>query len=194
MIIYPKVTTPPAEEPVTLTQAKAQLKVTDTTEDTLITRLITVARQMCEADSGRSFITQERTVKLDRFPCGDIILPYGPVQDVDDFTYIDTAGVEQTLTVNTHYKEDLHSDIARLRAVDSWPQAKDEMNSVTVVYTAGYGDAADVPECAKQAILQQLASLHQNREDETNGPLTLISWHSRRLLDPIRVDHYAWAD
>ena len=41
--------TPPATQPVSLTEAKLHLRVSDTTEDTLITALIAAARERAEA-------------------------------------------------------------------------------------------------------------------------------------------------
>lgn len=190
MILYSRVTDAPSEEPVTTDDAKLHLKVTDSTEDTYILNLIKTATKLCESDSGLSFITQERTVKLDYFPC-EIILPYGPVVSVDTFTYADSDGATQNMVENTDYYLDTSSELARIKPVDEWPTTKDKLNAVNIVYTAGYGAAADVPEVIKQAILMQVASLYENRQDEVNGNMFSMNWSSRRLLDSVRVDWYA---
>lgn len=191
MILYSKVTDDPAEFPVTLTEAKLKLKVTSDDENNVITNLIKTATAICEADAGVSFISQERTVTLDRFPCGTIILPYGPVTEVTEFTYIDTDGNEQSLVEDTDFILDIHNNPARVQAVDTWPSTKDRINSVTVVYTAGFGAASDVPQCAKDAILSLVATMFEHRQDEESGTLNLITWNARRMLDPIRSDWYA---
>ena len=190
MILYSRVTDAPAEEPVTNDDAKLHLKVTDSTEDTYILNLIKTATKLCESDSGLSFITQERTVKLDYFPC-EIIIPYGPVVSIDTFTYVDSDGATQNMVENTDYYLDTSSELARIKPVDEWPTTKDKLNAVNIVYTAGYGAAADVPEVIKQAILMQVASLYENRQDEVNGNMFSLNWSSRRLLDSVRVDWYA---
>ncbi len=64
--------TPPAAEPVTLTEAKSWLRVDsdDNTQDELIGELITAARNYCEKETGRAFCTQTWNLTLDRFPIG----------------------------------------------------------------------------------------------------------------------------
>ena len=51
--------TAPASEPVTLAEAKAQLRVEVTDDDALITDLIAASRQAAEAHMRRALITQE---------------------------------------------------------------------------------------------------------------------------------------
>lgn len=200
MIVYSKVITQPTSEPVTLDEAKAHLRVDGSDDDTYITMLIKVARQVCEAYSGRSFITQDREVKLDRFPCGRFIsLPYGPIQEVTDFTYIDSNGDVIPMTENTDYRVDLRSGIPRLEYVTSWPNplwptGSTEFNSVTIAYTAGYAndDHDPVPEVIKQAMLMTIGSLYENRQDEVVGAAGhLINWTSQALLDTIKVYYNA---
>ena len=58
------VTTQPASEPVTLDETKTHLRVTDTSEDTLIGGLITAAREYAELVTGRAFITRAYTLTL----------------------------------------------------------------------------------------------------------------------------------
>src|SRR6185295_16059621 len=57
-----------ATEPVSLVEAKAHLRVTSATDDTLIGTLITTARQLCEQYTGIAFISQTWEFNLDRFP------------------------------------------------------------------------------------------------------------------------------
>lgn len=62
--------TPPAIEPVTLDEAKAHLRVDINAEDSLITRLISDAREWVERFLRRSLITQTWALYLDAFPVG----------------------------------------------------------------------------------------------------------------------------
>lgn len=208
MILYSKVTEVPESEPVTVAEAKTHLEVTGTAKDAYIGALIKAARRICEADAGLSFVTQTRVIKLDRFPScwpwpyrygvhamtnpySEIILPYGPVLEITSFTYVDTEGADQTLAVDTDFYFDDHSAVARLRPVSSWPSTNIMPNAVTIEYTAGIDLDADTTEeylpIVKQAILLQVASFFENRQDEVPGSMSEINWNSKTLLDSIRV-------
>lgn len=211
MIKYSKVIYEPQAEPVTLDEAKTHLRVTDSNDDAYITTLIKVARRMCERYAGVSFITQTRVVKLDHFPTcltSEIELPYGPVISISGsdtagtpnalgISYVDEDGATQTLALNTDYYLDSHSDIPRVKPVDSWPSDVDDerINAVSITYTAGYGAAAaDVPPEVKQAMLLQIGSMYENRQDESVGSMEMLHWSSSALLDNIKVYFNAWQD
>jgi Phage gp6-like head-tail connector protein len=65
-----RLTTPPASEPLSLADAKAQIRVDDDYSDDLITALISAVRRDVEAFLGRALITQTWTMVLDEFPDG----------------------------------------------------------------------------------------------------------------------------
>jgi hypothetical protein len=65
-----KLKTPPAVEPLSLADAKAQIKVDSNYEDSLITAAIAAIRRDCENFLGRSLVTQTWTMTLDEFPDG----------------------------------------------------------------------------------------------------------------------------
>jgi uncharacterized phiE125 gp8 family phage protein len=182
MIVYSRVTTAPAEEPVTLEEAKLFLRVDGSDEDALITSLITVARQVCEAYAGLSFITQTRSVKLDRFS-GDLALPYGPVDpDSIEVEYIDSDDADQTLDPASYYI-DVQSGLAKLRVnSDGWPGTNRTLNNVVVTYDAGYENAAAVPEVIKLAIKKRIAFDYEKRGDESE-----YSHQWQDLLDTVKV-------
>jgi uncharacterized phiE125 gp8 family phage protein len=192
MIYYSRVTDSASDMPVSLAEAKAHLRIVSDSEDSLIGALITAAVSMCEAYAGLSFATCERTVKMDRFPCGDIILPYGPVQEIISFSYTDSDGTETPIT---GYSVDKDSGITRLRAVDgftrtTWPMAGSVPNSVKVVYQAGYDDVSGVPlpPQVKSAILMQIATLYENRQSEVVGQVGhVLNFSTEYILDTVKV-------
>jgi uncharacterized phiE125 gp8 family phage protein len=204
MIKYSTVLFAPTADPVTLQEAKDQLYITSTDRDTVITRLITVATRMCEKYSGLSFMTQTRVVKLDSFPYGHITLDYGPVQAISGndaatptpndlgLTYVDGDGDTQTLVLNTNFLLDSHSGIPRLSFIDNWPTDYDTdiINPITITYSAGYASAALVPAEAKQAILTQVAYMHENPEGGASG----LCVAAMDYLDMIKVYYYASQD
>lgn len=188
MIKYSKVTVEPASEPVSLQEAKDHLYVTDTAQDAYIARLITTSRTLCEKYAGLSFITQTRVMKLDCFPvCSpyEIEVPYGPVQSITAFSYTKSDGTTGTLANGTDYRLDNSSDLTRLSPVSLWPSDQDiRINAISITYVAGY---TEVPEVIKQAMLLQIGSLYENRQDEVSGGTSLLNWSSSALLDTVKV-------
>lgn len=183
MIIYSRVTENPESEPVTLEEVKAHLRIDGSDEDSYLTSLIVVARTICEAYAGLSFVTQTRVVKLDKL-CGDVILPYGPVQSISGFIYLDGDGDEQTIASDV-YTLDIQSGMTKLRVTDSWPQTNGTLNNVAITYIAGY---EVVPDVIKHAIKMQVATLYENRQDEVVGQVGhMIGWSSQALLDTVKV-------
>ena len=62
------VVTPAASEPITLTEAKNFLRVDGTDDDTLISALISAAREMCESYCRRILVTTTIDEYFDGFP------------------------------------------------------------------------------------------------------------------------------
>jgi uncharacterized phiE125 gp8 family phage protein len=164
-----KVTAPPAEEPITLTEAKLHLRVDHADDDTLITSQIKTAREYCEDFQNRAFITQTIKLTLDEFP--DVIcVPRPPLISVTSIKYIDENGQQQTLNSSV-YKVDTESEPARIVPAynQCWPGLRGDINSVEVIYQAGYGGAAAVPGKVISAMKLLLTHLYENREPVNIG-------------------------
>ena len=81
-------------------------------------------------------------------------LPLSPVSAVVSVSFFDTSNVQQILDAGVY---DLFADargayVAR-RSGQSWPATFRRADAVSIIFTAGYGAAADVPEPIRQAIL-----------------------------------------
>jgi len=85
-----KLKTAPSVEPVTLDQAKLHLRVDSSDDNTLITALITTARQLAERETKRAFITQTWELHLDR-ALPEVEIPKPPLQSVDSIKAISTV-------------------------------------------------------------------------------------------------------
>lgn len=146
---------PPAVEPVTLEEAKLHLRVDGNEDDSLITALITAARQKAEEYTRRAFITQTWELAVDT-ACGVLYLPRPPVQAVETVTV--DGGIVATENYALIGPEALHVKVP-LYAVNP--------GGVVIRYRAGYGDApADVPQVIRQAILMLVAHLYEAREGQ----------------------------
>lgn len=94
-----KLITAPAALAVSLADVKTQLRIDGTDHDATLTAYIEAATQVAEHETGRRFITQTWEAVYDAFPCAAIELGLAPVQSVVSVKYLDTAGIEQTVSV-----------------------------------------------------------------------------------------------
>ena len=156
--------TAPATEPITASEAKAHLRVTAFTEDSLITALIVAARQFVEEETGRALITQTWERRLDGWPAW-VRLPRPPALAITSVKYVDEDGVEATLA-NTAYALYTGTDPAHLVFdTDELPTVTlADYEGVRIRYTAGYGAAAAVPQAIKQAMYLLIGHWYLNRE------------------------------
>jgi len=167
--------TAPAAEPLTLTEAKAHLRVDHTDDDILISALIAASRGYCEQWTARAFITQTWELMIDEFPeDGDIMIPMPPLQSVTSVKYDDGDGVEQTLSATDYDVDNVSQPGWVVSATSGWPTSTfDGINSVRVRFVAGYEPgtdspidlAANVPQSIRAAILLHVGQLYENRED-----------------------------
>jgi uncharacterized phiE125 gp8 family phage protein len=162
-----KVIAGPAQEPLTLEEAKRFLRITTDAEDDVVAALIAAARKRIERGTELALITQTVEVKLDGFwgSCA-IELPMPPLQEVVSVQYLDTAGALQTLPADT-YKVSTHRRPGRvwLASGKSWPTTKDEREAVTITFKAGFGDdPVDVPPNLIHAMRMLCAHYDRNRE------------------------------
>ncbi len=179
--------TPPAIEPVTLAEAKAQCRITLNDEDALISGYIVGARIYCEAVDWRAYLTQTLELWLGAWPSGkEITIPKPPLQSVSYIRYYDDDDVEYTLA-STDYYVDTVSEPGRvvLRSGTGWPSTELRVaNGVCVRFVAGWASAADVPQTIKQAIALIVGHWNENREAAISGTISrTIDLGVRALLD-----------
>lgn len=179
------VVTGPAIDPVSLTDAKAHLRVTNNSEDAVIGGKLKAARRWCEHHCRRGFITQTLRLRFDSFP--ELIrLPYGACASITSITYVDEDGVTQTLA-SGRYQSDLDGMPARVGPAYgyNWPATRAQMNAVAVTYVVG---AATADDDVKAAVLMVLADLYENREASIIAATYAPNPAVLSLLSPHRCD------
>lgn len=195
-------TSAPAVEPVSVDQARAWLRVDGTAEDPTIIMLISAARRFIERRTNRALITSGWTFTLDRFPLPQwaadrtycmppaIQLPRGPVKAVNAVKYVDTAGVQQTMTAGTDYTVDLTREPVRIAPAWSkaWPTARNQQAAISVEFTAGYDTPADVPEDLTLALRLLIGHWFEHRENVTVGAISsTLAFAFDELVEPYRL-------
>jgi len=177
-------------EPITVAECKDYVRQDDATDDTLIGACIKSARQWCEEFTGRAFITQTWTQKIDWLFPQIIYLPHPPVISVSSIAYTDTAGSAQTLASSV-YTVDVQREPGRVFEAwsQSWPSVRPVRQAITVTYTAGYGTGSStVPEPIRMAVRQLALHSYDSREPVITGMTSKeLEMALKSLLWPFRV-------
>lgn len=178
----------PAEEPVSLAEARAFLRLDDAAEDALVTTLVTAARLHVEGTTARALIAQAWRKVLDCWPTDRAVrLPVAPLLSLTAVTAYDEAGTPHVLELGQFELEPatplllLPADIAGVPALR-------ERQGIEIDYVAGYGaTAANVPADLKQAVLLLVAYWFEHRDlTVLSGPGGAAPTGFERLVAPYR--------
>ncbi len=155
--------TPPSGEPLTLSDAKAFLRVEHGDDDALISALIVAARGQIEAQARVALLTQTWRIVLDCWPAdGRVRLRNGPLRALSAARTFDAAG-------NAHMHDTAAFVLDGAAGIVSAPpfalpvpgrgRAGIELDVVL-----GFGDTAgDVPELLRHAVRTLVAHWYENR-------------------------------
>jgi uncharacterized phiE125 gp8 family phage protein len=157
----------PTSEPVSLTDMKNYLRVTVSNDDTLISSMISGARELVEAFTGRSYVPKGFIQVLDAFPYfADTVLSQNsmppsyyalprysttlwnysqmikllvsPLIAITDFDYIDVNGDLQTLNADQYIVDSINEPARIFPATGTyWPPVLYVPNAVQIHFTAG---------------------------------------------------------
>ncbi len=153
----------PAQEPVSVLDAKAHMRVEIADDDALIAGLLAAAREHVEDVTGRKLITQKWQLVMDRFTEEEmayvffnrlfvpsvfdiaanhltpdrtrvIHIPYAPVASIDSFTVVDANGNSQVFDPS-NFVEDLVGEPARivLKEASDWPYPAADLQTANAV-------------------------------------------------------------
>ena len=183
-----QVTTPASTYPVSLTEAKSHLKVDTSADDTYIESIIKAATQLSEEYTNRFFILT--SIKQYASSFAEIqTLFKSKVNSVTHVKYYDSDNTLQTLSASV-YNAQINYEPAQIELADnqSFPTITKRNDAVEVAYVVGYGDATDVPQIIKQAILLTIGNFYQNRNSVVIGRIaTELPQNVKWLLDTYKV-------
>lgn len=184
----------PAAEPVTTTEAKSWMRVDISTDDTLIDALVKTARIGAEQYlGGRVLVTQTWKTYLDlcelnaTLGAGKVLqLPKADLVSVTSIKYRsddDQALADFSTWAAANYLVDTADRRILLAQEGSLPTVYAPYESaieITAVY--GFGAAAAVPELIKSAIKTHAADMYENRTGPKQFSGTVMN-----LLNPYRI-------
>jgi uncharacterized phiE125 gp8 family phage protein len=163
------VVTAATEEPLSLDEAKAQLRRDDdfVADDVLIASLVQAAREQVERDTGRALITQTLDLYFDEPPYGcELRVPRPKLQSVTSVKTYDVDHTETTLSTAAYYV-DIASEPGRILLNNGyqWHSAPSrDANALIVRAVCGYGSRSAVPEQLKRAMALLISTLYEHRE------------------------------
>lgn len=167
-----------AVEPITLDEVKLQVKlpvgVVHPEDDYIENTLIPAARERAEIATNRQLRQVTWDLSGDGFPAlcdGWLELPKPPLVEVLSVTYVDTAGVTQTLAAAQYTVDAPSGPRARRGRLApaygvTWPTAREQLTAVTIRFVAGYSTlplpivGPLLPPLLKAAMLLDIATLY----------------------------------
>lgn len=180
-------TAAPAEEPVTLADAKAHLRVDVPDDDAYIEGLIAVARVAAEDRLQRTLVHTPWRLTLDGFPAA-IELPMPPIVSVQSVQFRDATGQWSTLDAQDYVVDSVNEPGYVVPAPGTrWPAVGAGINGVRVDYTAGYGaTGSSVPAPIRHWLLLAIGDLYNQRERSAEKPVVPQNFVDS-LLDAYRI-------
>lgn len=169
--------TAPTSLPVTLTQVKTQLVITNNLQDEFLILLIETARDCFESITGRILINTEfRTFRS--FITQSYELRKSKLQTLNAFQFLNEENVWTDFDADLFYVtfENTYSRII-IPEINLIPVDKiDTIQSIRVDFVAGFGDTdVDVPSDIKMGLLNHIAQMYANRGDcstcDTSGAI-----------------------
>lgn len=160
--------TPPADQPVTLAETKAFLRVDHDEDDAGISAMLAAAVNLLDGRNGilgRCLEPATWELVLDAFPAAEIRLPLGPVVSITSVTFTNPDSEDAALPADA-YVLAASTFCADVVPAGAWPATAVAPNAVRVRFVAGTG----TPDAVKQAILAMVAERYDGRTGKLLTP------------------------
>lgn len=189
------VSTPPAEAPVSLAEAKAHLRVDWTDEDSIIQSYLDAAIAVLDGPTGwlgRAMCAQSWQHVCAKPDCGKVWLTAQP-NALTSIYYLEPTTKVETLATLADFR--VHSDGYRFAVVPKtgkeWPAHAVRSDALKLTYTTGYGGSSAVPKPIKQAVLLLVGHWFKEREAATVVAMRELPFGVQALLNTYKVGFVA---
>ncbi len=181
--------TAPTEEPVTLDDQKAHIRLDTDDDDAYVQTCIAAARQWIEGQTHRAMMAQTWDYSIDYgwpvkagshrvdYPINPVAVESSP--RVDQITYVDSDGNSQTLAASqyTVVARTNGSYIVPAYGI-TWPAVRHVPNAITVRFAAGY---STLPKELHRAVMILAGVYYETRETGADAPPAVEA-----LISPFR--------
>lgn len=184
-----------AETPdaVTVDEVKAWSKIPGTTEDaTFIPAMIKACRQLVEEWTGRSYVEKTLTVNWNVIEDYTIELPMGPVRSITSIKRVYSDGtLSDALVEGTDYFIS-GMDFQTVNLYTRWSSRSGKLvTGLRAEYKVGHsvdgaGSTIQLPEPLKQALLRQIATDYDMRDDLEQYIPVLYDW-VKEAIQPYKI-------
>ncbi|QUS39293.1 hypothetical protein RPMA_10930 [Tardiphaga alba] len=163
--------TPPAQEPLTLDEAKSFIRVEHADDDAVITALIAAARVHVEAMTRRALLAQTWRFVLDAWPRDGRFAPrIGPLRALLAAQVFDADGTAHAIDGEMFVVDSAANVIAA--PCFALPVPGRAQAGIALDVACGYGaDASDVPADLRHAIRLLLAHWYDHRVATADGAM-----------------------
>lgn len=190
--VVSRLVTAPAQRLLTTAEAKAQLQVEHSADDSYIADLALTAEQYLDAErgvTGRALVNQTWLLAMDGAPDGAVPLPVTPVVSVTSILYDDADGEEQTFAAENYVLAGAPDRPEIVLAPGAaWPAVQNAPESFRITYLAGHGaTGADAPAAARTAARLLLGHWYRHREAVAPGSAMTLPLGFEMLLAQLRA-------
>lgn len=181
-----KQTVAPVNTPISLAEAREELRLVHTDDDTLITSYIQEAVSRMDGYSGwlgKPMITQTWELTLPEFPVKRFLIDLEPVQSLSSISYYDVNNASQSFaTSNVRLEKTGQQTFIVLDENSSWPSIYDRADAVTFTLVCGYGDdGTDLPENLRGAVRHYVYCRYEGMD------MSEITSRVRTFIGPVRA-------
>lgn len=151
----------PTESAISLTTAKAALRILNTDEDDLITDIISSVEEHAQ-----NILNRQLEVATYELYTNDFIstLPKNPIKSISKIEYMDTDGAYVELDSSTYYLYS-HNGIGCIN-YGFIPSTKEHQRAVKITFVCGYDT---IPAPIKTYLRVKVSTLYENREEYVIG-------------------------
>lgn len=192
--------TAPAVEPVTLSEAKAHLRVDTATDDAYVQALVTSAREWVEQYLDRTLVHTQWVMRFDKFPpdgTHDIELPRPPMATAGTTTAVALTFTFENGTTSTYstasYRVDRDGVPGTVKTLygQTWPPHLQDDNAISVTWWGGYGaSGTSVPAAIRHAMLMLVGMWYERRMAADSMSGNEIPFGVKSLLDSQKWGSY----